>query len=58
LRVTVSVAGATAEPGDTIDSLEERVGQVYEGCLASGGDRTAVAHLIRTGSGAKPCLPS
>jgi diguanylate cyclase (GGDEF)-like protein/PAS domain S-box-containing protein len=58
LRVTVSVGGATAEPGDTIDSLEERVGQVYEGCLASGGDRTAVAHLIRSGSGAKLCLPS
>jgi diguanylate cyclase (GGDEF)-like protein len=55
LRVTVSVGGATAEPGDTIESLEERVGQVYEGCLASGGDRTAVAHL--SGSGAKRCLP-
>lgn len=57
LRVTVSVAGATAEPGDTIESLEERVGQVYEGCLASGGDRSAVAHLLgaKSGSGAKPC---
>jgi len=56
LRVTVSVGGATAEPGDTIDFLEERVGQVYEGCLASGGDRIAVAHL--RGSGAQRCLPS
>lgn len=55
LRVTVSIGGATAEPGDTIESLEERVGQVYEGCLASGGDRTAIAHLL--GSGAQRCLP-
>jgi len=53
LRVTVSVGGATAEPGDTIESLEQRVGQVYEGCLASGGDRSAVAHL--SPSGAKRC---
>lgn len=60
LRVTVSVAGATAEPGDTIQSLEERVGQVYEGCQASGGDRSAVAHLLgnkATNTGAKNCLP-
>jgi diguanylate cyclase (GGDEF)-like protein len=60
LRVTVSVGGATAEPGDTIESLEQRVGQVFEGCLASGGDRSAVAHLVGnkiTGSGAKPCSP-
>jgi diguanylate cyclase (GGDEF)-like protein len=55
LRVTLSVAGATAEPGDTIDSLEQRVEQVYEGCVASGGDRTAIAHLI--GTGAKRCSP-
>jgi diguanylate cyclase (GGDEF)-like protein len=56
LRVTVSVAGATAEPGDNFESLEERVAQVYQSCLASGGDRTAVAHL--SGTGAKRCLPS
>jgi diguanylate cyclase (GGDEF)-like protein/PAS domain S-box-containing protein len=56
LRVTVSVAGATAEPGDTVESLEERVDQAYQSCLASGGDRTAVAHL--SGTGAKRCLPS
>jgi PleD family two-component response regulator len=55
LRVTISVGGASAEPGDTIESLEERVAQVYEGCLASGGDRSAVAHL--TGTGADRCLP-
>ena len=54
LVVTVSVAGATAERGDTIESLEERVGHVYEGCRASGGDRAAVANL--TGSGER-CLP-
>jgi diguanylate cyclase (GGDEF)-like protein/PAS domain S-box-containing protein len=60
LRVTVSCGGATAEPGDTIESLEERVGQVYESCHASGGDRTAVAHLIGsrvTGTGAERCSP-
>src|ERR1700722_6423326 len=60
LRVTVSVGGATAEPGDTLDALEERVAQVYAGCVASGGDRSAVVHLIGNkagGSGAKPCLP-
>ncbi len=61
LRVTVSVAGVTAEPGDTIESLEERVAQVYESCLASGGDRSAVAHVLGNRpaeSGAKRCLPS
>jgi len=55
LRVTVSAAGATAEPGDSIESLEERVAQVWESCLAGGGDRTAIAHL--TGNGAQRCLP-
>jgi diguanylate cyclase (GGDEF)-like protein len=60
LRVTVSVAGTTAEPGDTLESLEERVGQVYEGCLASGGDRSAIAHVLGnrvTESGAQRCSP-
>jgi diguanylate cyclase (GGDEF)-like protein/PAS domain S-box-containing protein len=55
LPVTVSVGGATAEPGDTVESLEEQVGQVYEGCRASGGDRSAVAHLSE--SGTERCLP-
>ena len=59
LGVTVSIGGATVEPGDTIESLEERVGQVYEGCQAAGGDRTAIAHLVGsgTGRGAKRCSP-
>lgn len=65
LRVIVSVGGATAEPGDTIQALEERVAQVYGGCVASGGDRSAGAHLIRSEapgsqgprSGAEPCSP-
>jgi diguanylate cyclase (GGDEF)-like protein len=55
LRVTVSVGGATAEQGDTIELLEERVARVYEGCQAGGGDRAAVAHL--TGGGAQRCSP-
>jgi diguanylate cyclase (GGDEF)-like protein/PAS domain S-box-containing protein len=55
LRVTISVGGATAERGDSIEALEERVGQVYEGCRAGGGDRAAVAHWH--GSGAERCSP-
>jgi diguanylate cyclase (GGDEF)-like protein/PAS domain S-box-containing protein len=51
LRVTVSLGGATAEPGDTLESLDARAGAVYEGCRASGGDRAAVAHSSRTGAG-------
>ena len=47
LGVTVSIGGATAESGDTIETLEHRVGAVYEGCRAAGGDRAAVAHLSR-----------
>ena len=60
LGVTVSVGGATAEPGDNIESLEERVGLVYESCHAGGGNRCAIAHLLgsgATGSGAKACSP-
>jgi diguanylate cyclase (GGDEF)-like protein len=53
--VTVSVGGATAEPGDTIESLEERVSGVFESCRASGGNRAAVAHLSR--SRVDGCLP-
>jgi diguanylate cyclase (GGDEF)-like protein len=45
LSVTVSAGGATAEPGDNIETLEHRVNEVYEGCRAGGGDRAAVAHL-------------
>jgi len=55
LGVTVSVAGATAEPGDTIDTLEGRVSEVFEGCCASGGDRAAVAQVSR--SRVEQCLP-
>jgi diguanylate cyclase (GGDEF)-like protein len=45
LRVTVSAAGGTAEPGDTLESLEERVAGVFESCHAAGGNRAAIAHL-------------
>jgi diguanylate cyclase (GGDEF)-like protein/PAS domain S-box-containing protein len=44
VRVTVSVAGAAAEQGDTLESLEARVGEVFESCRAGGGDRAAIAH--------------
>lgn len=46
--VTVSIGGMTAEPGDSIDTLEEKTAEVYEGCRASGGDRAAVAHWHRS----------
>jgi diguanylate cyclase (GGDEF)-like protein len=48
LGVTVSVGGATAEPSDTIESLEARVAEVYEDCHAGGGDRAAIAHVSRS----------
>ena len=44
LRLSVSVAGATAEHGDTLDSLEARVAAVFEGCQAGGGNRAAIFH--------------
>jgi diguanylate cyclase (GGDEF)-like protein/PAS domain S-box-containing protein len=49
-RVTVSVGGATAEPGDTLESLDARVSDVFDGCRASGGDRAAVAHINKGGT--------
>lgn len=48
LGVTVSIGGTTAEPGDTIDTLEQRACEVYESCRASGGDRAAIAHWHRS----------
>lgn len=48
VAVTVSVGGATAEPGDSIEALEARVREVYEGCRAAGGDRAALAHVHRS----------
>jgi len=45
LGITVSIGGATAEPGDSIESLEQRVAEVYAGCQAAGGDRAAIAHM-------------
>jgi PAS domain S-box-containing protein/diguanylate cyclase (GGDEF)-like protein len=54
-RVTVSVGGATAERGDTLESLDARVSEVFDGCRTGGGDRAAVAHISK--SGAVRCLP-
>ncbi len=48
LGITVSVGGATAVPGDSIESLEERVSVAFEDCRASGGDRAAIAHLNKS----------
>ncbi len=50
LHVTVSVGGATAEPGDTLESLDARASEAFDGCRASGGDRAAVAHTNRGGT--------
>jgi diguanylate cyclase (GGDEF)-like protein/PAS domain S-box-containing protein len=55
LHVTISVGGATAEPGDTLESLDARASEVFDGCRASGGDRAAVAQISRSGAGR--CLP-
>lgn len=46
LRVTVSIGAASVECGDTMESLEQRAGQVFESCRASGGDRVALAHSM------------
>jgi diguanylate cyclase (GGDEF)-like protein/PAS domain S-box-containing protein len=54
LRLTVSIGGATAERGDTLDALEDRVAEVFEGCRAGEGNRAAVAHL--RGGERNPCL--
>lgn len=55
LRLTVSVAGTTAEHGDTLDSLEARLAEVFDGCRAGGGDRAAIAQPL--GEGRDSCLP-
>ena len=46
LRVTVSIGGATAEHGDSLDALEARVASVFESCRAGGGDRAAIARAV------------
>jgi len=48
-RVTVSIAGAMAERGETREALETRVEKVLANCRASGGNRAAVAHFPATG---------
>jgi diguanylate cyclase (GGDEF)-like protein/PAS domain S-box-containing protein len=55
LRATVSIGGATAQHGDSLESLEARVADVLEGCRAGGGNRAAVTRAA--GEGPKPCLP-
>jgi PAS domain S-box-containing protein len=47
VHATVSIAGATAGFGDTLESLEARVAEVFEGCQAAGGDLAAVAQPVR-----------
>jgi PAS domain S-box-containing protein/diguanylate cyclase (GGDEF)-like protein len=42
VRVTISIGGATAAPGDTLETVEARVAAVLEGCQAGGGNRAAV----------------
>ncbi|HMD47615.1 MAG TPA: GGDEF domain-containing protein, partial [Bryobacteraceae bacterium] len=46
VRVSISAGGATAEPGDTLESVESRVAGVLESCQASGGDRAAVCRPL------------
>ena len=51
LHVTVSMGGAASEPGDTLDSLEARASDAFEGCRAAGGNRAAVAQMMKGGAG-------
>jgi PAS domain S-box-containing protein/diguanylate cyclase (GGDEF)-like protein len=46
LRISVSAAGATAEHGDSLESLEARVGAVFESCRAAGGDCAAISRNL------------
>jgi PAS domain S-box-containing protein/diguanylate cyclase (GGDEF)-like protein len=55
LPLTISVAGETAEHGDSLESLEARVADVFESCQASGGNRAAIVHATQREE--KPCLP-
>jgi len=50
LRISVSIAGATAEHGDSLDSLEARVVDIFEDCRAGGGNRAAISR-----SPGEPC---
>ncbi len=55
LAPTVSVAGETAERGDTLESLEARIDAVFEGCQAGGGNRAAIVTAAQ--GERKSCLP-
>ena len=46
LRISVSIAGATAEHGDSLDSLEARVVDIFEDCRAGGGNRAAISRAL------------
>lgn len=46
--VSISIAAGTAEHGDTLESLEARVGAVFENVQASGGHRAAIAPANRS----------
>ena len=43
VRISISIGGAVAEPGETLDLVEARAARVLEGCQAGGGNRAAVA---------------
>ena len=53
VRVSISIAAGNAERGDDLDTLESRVGAVFESVAASGGDRFAMTHAPR---GEMQCL--
>ncbi len=48
LRVGISIAAGNAEHGDRLETLEARVGEVFESVQAGGGDRFAIAHAPRS----------
>ncbi len=43
VRAGISIAAGNAEHGDSLETLEARVGAVFESVQASGGDRFAIA---------------
>jgi PAS domain S-box-containing protein/diguanylate cyclase (GGDEF)-like protein len=53
VHAAISIGGATAEHGDSLESLEARVTDVFESCQAGGGNRAAIAHQI--GGERNPC---
>jgi PAS domain S-box-containing protein/diguanylate cyclase (GGDEF)-like protein len=55
LSLSVSIAAANAEHGDTLESLEARVAEAFESSRASGGNRAAINPAGRARRSEAPC---